>query len=358
MNPRLALLTFGAALVLAGCSQNEAAPAPPLRPVLSVVASAHAPDTASFVGTVQPRFSHDLGFRVLGRVAARDVSLGQTVKKDQVLASLDPTTLALPVRQLEAQLEKARAQLVYATATRDRKKALLAKNVASQADLDAAEDALATASAAVTQAKASLDKAKEQLSYTKVLSQTDGVITAVNAEVGQTVNAGDTVFTVAQTGDREAVIDLPDETAQLLKPGEAFEVTLQVDPAVQTRGHVREIAPQADAATRTRRIRITLDAPPAAFRLGTTIVATPVEPEGTIVDLPASALLMAEGRSFVWVVDVKAETVSRRPVEVLRKDGGRLQIKSGIQPGERIVTAGANSLTEGQTVKVDPEMLQ
>ena len=357
MKFRPTLVGLLALVALSGCSPNEAAPAPPTRPVLSVVATPQGGATISFTGTVQPRFSRDLGFRVLGRVVARYVDVGQSVKVGQLLASLDPMTLSLAVRQLEAELAKAEAQLVYATATKDRKKALLAQKVASQADLDTAEEALATANAAVVRARAGLDKAKEQLSYTRLVSETDGIVTAVNAEVGQTVNAGDTVVTVAQAEIREAMVDVPDEMAQSLKVGDPFATTLQVDPGIAARGRVREIAPQADAATRTRRIRITLEAPPPTFRIGTTVTATPSRTELASIDLPSSALLRADGRSFVWVVNEKALTVSRKPVEVASDLSGTLRIKSGIDVGARVVTAGVNSLAEGQKVKIDPEMI-
>ncbi|MBS9475801.1 efflux RND transporter periplasmic adaptor subunit [Ancylobacter sp. VKM B-3255] len=314
-------------------------------------------ETVSFTGTVQPRFSRDLGFRVLGRVVSREVDVGQSVKAGQLLASLDPLTLSLAVRQLEAELAKADAQLVYATATRDRKKALVAQKVASQADLDTAEESLASANAAVVRGRASLDKAKEQLSYTRLVSETDGIVTAVNTEVGQTVNAGDTVITVAQADVREAMVDVPDEMAQALKVGDVFTTTLQVDPSVSTSGRVREIAPQADAATRTRRIRITLDAPPSTFRIGTTVIASAKLNERGSIELPRSALLRADDRAFVWVVDEKAQTVSRTPVEVASEVGDTLRIKSGIDVGTRVVTAGVNSLTEGQKIKIDPEMV-
>lgn len=353
----IALIGLSAAVALSGCSQNEASPAPPTRPVLSMVVAPQGIETVSFTGTVQPRFSRDLGFRVLGRVVARNVDVGQQVTAGQLLASLDPMALSLAVRQLEAELAKADAQLVYATATKDRKKALVAQKVASQADLDTADEALAAANAAVARGRATLDKAKEQLSYTRLVSDTDGIVTAVNAEVGQTVNAGDTVFTVAQAEVREAMVDVPDEMAQSLKVGDVFTMTLQVEPSIRASGRVREIAPQADAATRTRRIRITLDAPPPTFRIGTTVIASLQLTERTSIELPRSALLRADDRAFIWVVDEKALTVSRKPVDVASEVGETLRIRSGIDVGMRVVIAGVNSLAEGQKIKIDPEMV-
>ena len=351
------LVGLGSLVALSACSENEAAPVPPVRPVLSMVAAPQGAEAVRFTGTVQPRFSRDLGFRVLGRVVSRHVDVGQTVTAGQVLAELDPTTLSLAVRQLEAELAKAEAQLVYATATRDRKKVLVGHKVASQADLDTAEESLAGANAAVTRAHAALDKAQEQLSYTRLLSETDGIVTATSAEVGQTVNAGATAITVAQADIREAMVDVPDEMARAFKVGDLFTTALQVEPSIHADGRVREIAPQADAATRTRRIRITLDAPPPTFRIGTTVIASPQQITQSAIELPRSALLTADDRTFVWVVDETAMTVSRKPVEVADAAGETVRITRGVEAGTRVVTAGVNSLTEGQTIKLDPEMV-
>nr|WP_244518010.1 efflux RND transporter periplasmic adaptor subunit [Ancylobacter rudongensis] len=353
----IALVGIGSLVALSGCSENEAAPAPPVRPVLSMLVAPQGAETIRFTGTVQPRFSRDLGFRVLGRVVSRDVDVGQTVTAGQLLASLDPTTLTLAVRQLEAELAKAEAQLVYATATRDRKKVLVAHKVASQSDLDTAEESLASANAAVTRAQAALDKAQEQLSYTRLLSETDGIVTATNAEVGQTVNAGQTVITVAQADIREAMVDVPDEMARAIKVGDPFTTSLQVEPGIHADGRVREIAPQADAATRTRRIRITLDAPPPTFRIGTTVVASPQQITRNAIELPRSALLTVDDHTFVWVVDEQAMTVSRRPVEVADEVGETVRITQGVEAGTRVVTAGVNSLSDNQKIKIDPEMV-
>ncbi|MBB3999473.1 efflux RND transporter periplasmic adaptor subunit [Aureimonas pseudogalii] len=339
--------------LLGGCSKEEPAPAPVIRPVLSMRVEPRPVTAESFIGTVQPRYSRDLGFRVLGRIVARNVEVGQSVEAGQLLASLDPTALTLSVRSLEADLAKAEAQLSNAGATRDRQEALLAQRVGSQATLDTADEAAATAAATLTRAQASLDKAREQLSYTRLLSETEGVVTAVDAEIGQTVTAGQTVFTVAQASVREAVIDMPDAIAQRLAPGDPFEAILQVDPGVVAGGAVREVAPEADAATRTRRVRITLVDPLASFRIGTTLEVRARNGDASRLDLPASALLDAEGRHFVWVVDEAAGTVSRRAVEVEGAIGETARIASGLEVGQRVVTAGVHSLTEGQAVKLD-----
>lgn len=353
----MGLIAACAVTGLAGCSEGDADREPAIRPVLSVVAALQPEAVESFTGKVEPRFSHELGFRVLGRVVARNVEVGQQVKAGDVLASLDSQARELAVRQLEAELDKAKAQLENAVATKGRKAALFKVNAASQAEVDTADEALAAANAAVVQGQARLDKANEQLSYTQLRSQTDGIVTAVDLEVGQIVTQGLTVVTVAQADVREAVVDIPDELAQRIELGDVFTAKLQADLGFTARGRVREIAPQADEATRTRRVRITLEKPAPAFRIGTNVLATPAHTNVAHVDLPRSALLTEDGRTFVWVVDAKTLSVSRRPVDVATGPAsGPVQVARGVEVGDRVVTAGVHSLTEGQKVRIDVEM--
>jgi RND family efflux transporter MFP subunit len=229
--------------------------------------------------------------------------------------------------------------------------------VNSQAELDGAEEARATAAGAVTRGRASLDKAREQLSYTRLVSDTDGIVTAVGAEVGQTVTAGQTVVTVAQAEIREAVVDIPDEIARRIHEGDRFETSLQVDPSIRAEGAVREVAPEADAATRTRRVKITLDDPAPAFRIGTTVTARPKAGDIRSIDLPATALLEEDGKSYVFVVDEAKKTVSRRPVVIGGPVDSQFRVESGIDIGARVVTAGVHTLKDGDAVKIGEEIV-
>ena len=342
-----------AALSLAGCMQEEAPPPPPIRPVLSVIAAPQTMADRGFSGTVQPRYSTDRAFRVLGRMVSREVDVGDTVEPGQLLAALDPTVQDLSVRSFEADLSKANAQLTNAAATEERQKQLVARTASTQADLDAAVQARESAAAAVATAKSGLAKAKEQFGYTRLVADTAGIVTATGAEVGQVVGAGQTVVTIAQADVREAVVDVPDDIAKGMKLADPFEVTLQIDPDVKATGRIREVAPQADASTRTRRIKITLDNPPPSFRLGTTVTAAPRTGGPALIALPATAVLAKDGKTAVWVVDEKALTVATRPVEVAAPaNQGVVLVASGVEAGTRVVTAGVNTLTEGQKVKL------
>ncbi|GEO17623.1 efflux RND transporter periplasmic adaptor subunit [Microvirga aerophila] len=338
--------------LLAACQDQQHAEAPAPRPVLSVVVAPQTVRNVGFAGTVEPRYKSDLGFRVLGRIVSRDVNVGDAVRKGQRLATLDPVTSQLAVRSAQADLASATARLENAAATETRQRTLLGQNIANPAQYDAARESRETAEAGVTSAKANLDKAEEQLGYTELRADFEGVVTATAAELGQVVQPGQTIVTVARPNIREAVVDLPDSIGRELKPGDRLDVALQVDPSVQATGSVREIAPQADPTTRTLRVRITLASPPESVRLGTTVTATVTTQAAPGIEIPVSALLERDGQTLVWVVDPATRTVSTRDVTIAARDGSAVRVLDGLTSGTRVITAGVHSLTPGQTVKV------
>ena len=121
------LLLFLCALApLAGCSQEKETPPEVVRPVLSMVVAPTASHTMGFVGTVEPEFSANLAFRLLGRVVTRDVEVGDLVKKGETLAALDPTALDLGVQAAKAEFSNAEAQFANASASEERQRQLLA----------------------------------------------------------------------------------------------------------------------------------------------------------------------------------------------------------------------------------------
>lgn len=337
---------------LAACSRSEEKPPEVIRPVLSVVIEPKTVETFGFAGSVEPQYSADLAFRLLGRVVSRDVKVGDLVTKGTTIAALDPTALELAVQASKADLSNAQAQFINAAATEDRQRQLLASANTSQATFDAAKQARQAAEAGVERANAALAKSQEQLGYARLFSDFDGVVTATGAEVGQTVSAGQTVVTVARTDPREAVVDIPDQLTGDLTVGMPFEVVLQSLPTIKTQARLREIAPQSEGATRTRRVKLTLVDPPTAFRLGSTITATRMTKVDPTIELPISALLEKDGSEKVWIVDPQSSSVSAREIKVASKSGGSFTVAGGLEAGMRVVTAGVHSLAEGQKVKV------
>ncbi|MDW5312632.1 efflux RND transporter periplasmic adaptor subunit [Rhizobium sp. PL01] len=341
-------------LILAGCQKKEEQREPVIRPVLSQIVVAQRLPAPSFAGTVQPKVQTTFGPRVTGLLVARDVNTGDTVTRGQLLAALDPTSLELAVGSARADLANAEATLANAVSVERRTRALFKIGTETQASVESTEQASAAAEASVVQSRAALSKAEEQLSYAQIKAAFDGVVTQTGAEIGQVVAAGATVVTVARPDARDAVVDVPDGTA-LLPVGTPFLVSLQIDPAMMVSGLVREVAPAADPATRTRRVKIALENPPAAFRLGTTITATLKEAIVEQLVLPATAILVRDGKSYVWVVDEGSGTVKTQEVVTGSQAGNGVVITSGIDTGMRVVTAGVHSLEDGQKVKIEDE---
>jgi RND family efflux transporter MFP subunit len=139
---------------------------------------------------------------------------------------------------------------------------------------------------------------------------------------------------------------------QYFEQGTPFNVQLQADPKVTGQGTVREVAPQADAQTRTRRVRIALDNPPEGFRLGATIRAAKAAPEQNLVTIPIQALLDENGKTSIWVIDPHKQTVSLHDVQVTERRGNSF-VAGGVDVGSYVAIAGVHELKEGQKVRLD-----
>lgn len=350
---RLALLSV--ALLLGACSEKEAPPEP-VRPVLSVKVEALSEESLGrFAGSIQARYESNTGFRVGGRIARRYVDVGAEVQKGTLLATLDPSDQQNQLRSAEGDLARVQAQLINAQANARRQQALFDRGVGAQAQLDVATTELKTTQASLDQARAAVNQSRDQLGYTELRADHKAVVTAWNAEAGQVVTAGQQVVTLAQPDIKEAVIDLPDTLVDQLPPDVVFSVAAQLDPSINTTAIIREIEPQAQSATRTRRARLTLTDTPDGFRLGTAISVTLSSAIKPRIELPATALQVVEGKPRIWVIDTQSKTVNPRDVTVISRTDSRVVLAGGVKNGERVVSAGVNSLKPGQSVKLDED---
>ncbi len=350
---RMGFLALLGVMFWIGCQRGESdvAPEKPIRPVLSIAAAPRGGIENGYSGIIEPRYQTNLSFRLLGQIVTREVNVGDQVKVGQTLATIDPVVLKIAVDSAEAALANATAQRENAEGSLERQTQLLAKNATSQAEFDVAKKNAEAAISAVAQAQADLDKAREELSYASLKSDIDGVVMAIDSEVGQTVSAGQTVITVANPDLREAVVDIGEDVIGTISVGTEYRLQLQLSNKVECVGKVREIAPQVDTKTRTSRVRISLVDPPEGFRLGATIRAYSLSDSQPRLFVPATAILDRDGQSFVWVVDTENKIVNRKPVKIAARGRDGVDIESGISAGERIVTAGVHRLEDGQPIR-------
>ena len=360
MRRRPARLLLGLALLVlpAACKPDEPAAAVPIRPVLSVKAEVRTTEVLGpFAGSIQPRYSTDVGFRIFGRMVARFVDVGSIVKKGDHIAALDPAVQLILVRNAEAVLANAEAQYVSAEAEEKRQRPLVERNITPQAQFDLIVQSRDTAAANVTRARASLRRAEDVLSFTQIHADFDGVVTGRYAEPGQVVNPGQKIVTVARPEVREAVFSVPNDLGDVLSDRNDFSMLVRLDSSIAMKAAaVRGVDPAADPVTRTRAVFLTLNDPSEAFRLGITISVTLEKAIPPQIDLPTTALLERDGKTQVWIVTPEAgksdARVSLRDVVVASRDAGSIAVTSGISAGERVVVAGVHSLVPGQTVKI------
>ncbi|MCQ9470540.1 efflux RND transporter periplasmic adaptor subunit [Pseudomonas alliivorans] len=342
-------------LLLAGCGKDETPPEP-VRPVVFVEAKPESTeDFGRFAGNIEARYQSVLGFRVPGRIASRHVDVGSEVKKGDLLATLDPTDQQNNVRGRQGDLANVQAQWINAQANARRQQALFDRGVGAQAQLDIALTNLKTAQSSLDQAKAAEQQARDQLSYSELRSDHDAVVTEWKVEAGQVVTAGQEVVTLARPDIKEAVIDMPAQLADQLPADVVYTVASQLDPDVNTTATLREIEPQPDRSTRTRRARFSLTETPPALRLGTAISVTLSSAIAPRIRLPLNALQDVDGKRQIWVIDPQSQTVNPRVVNIVSQDDSSFLLASGVSAGEKVISAGVNSLKPGQKVKVDEE---
>lgn len=347
------LLACAALLSLAGCQKQQAAEKklPVVVTTQTVALADYAPRT-SLTGVIAARTLNNLSFRVGGRVAERLVDVGQHVDQGTVLARIDPQEQESDLRSAQADLDAAQAQLTQAAATYQRQKTLLSQGFTTRRDFDTANQTLKVAQASVEAAQSALANAKENLSYTELKVGAAGVITARQVEAGQVVQAAQTVFTVAEDGDRDAVFNVHETLVARTPPSPAVTITLLSDPQVRAVGKVREISPAVDTASGSIRVKIGIPDTPAGMPLGAAVIGTVSAKPVKAILLPWQALTSTAGKPAVWIVDPWSKAVSTAPVDVLAFDSGVVVVDKGLQEGQSVVTAGGQLLSPGQTIEV------
>jgi RND family efflux transporter MFP subunit len=304
----------------------------------------------TLTGEVQARFRADLSFRVSGRVLARLVDVGAHVNAGDLLARLDPAEQQADFDAATAGVAAAEAQLRVAQATFDRQDQLLSSGFTTRVAYDQAQEQLRTAQSTLESAKAELGRTREALGDTELRARAAGVITTRNLEVGQVVQAAQSVFTLAQDGERDAVFDVPE--SMLLGDVETGNVSLALvsGPNVTATGYVREISPAVDPKSATVRAKVAIQNPPPAMTLGSAIAGTAGTKPVTEITLPWTALMGVGSKPGVWIVDPKTNTASLKPVTVGAYEAGAVLIKEGLEAGDRVVIDGGKLLSSGQPV--------
>lgn len=353
---------LGAGVLLLGfaaCGEEAVEETAVPRPIVAEAVSTVTGSTLrSFSGTAQTGRTVNLSFRSSGVVTELNMVLGQRVRRGELLAELDNVASRLAYEQAVLGLNSAASQMNTAELAFQRTRALYESGTASLSEYENARNAYRTAEASHASAERSVQIQEEQIEYGRILAPADGTIASVNVEIDENVSPGQAIATLNVGSELEIALGLPEAVIARAMPGMEANVQFAAVAGQSFAGRVTEVSPSVDPATATYPVRISIDGPSDAIRPG---MAATVElafdselPEGVLV-VPAKAVgENAEGR-FVFLVEDAGggeATVRRQPVTVGRLTGEGFEVVEGLAEGQRVATAGLQTLLEGQRVRV------
>lgn len=310
-------------------------------------------ESRTFTGTVAARIESDLGFRVSGKVLERLVDTGQAVKRGQPLMRLDPIDLELAARAQQEAVVAARARALQTAEDEARYRDLRGTGAISSSAYDQVKAAADAAKAQLSAAQAQADVARNASRYAVLVADGDGIVMDTLAEPGQVVNAGQTVVRLAQSGQREAIIQLPETLRPAL--GSTGLATRFGQTGTGSPATLRQLSNTADKLTRTFEARYVLQGELADAPLGTTVMVRILDPQSTTqgsLQVPLAALFDAGKGPGVWVIHGEPAAVAWRPVTIQNMSDDTARVTGQIQQGEQIVALGAHLLHEGEAVRV------
>ncbi len=345
----LALL-LPAAAWLAGCSRSGGAAgagaggrggrAAQAIPVAAVeVRPRDLARTVAVTGPIEPIRTVMVNAQTGGTVLKVLVEEGDRVHTGQLMAELD-------ARETAAQLERARAVLANAEAAFQRAEQLQADDLTSAAEVDVLRSAFAIA-------RADVELWRTRLAFSRITAPVSGVVTTKRVEKGSTVSANGAMFTIADDSLLVVRVRVSELDVVHLEPGRKATLQLDAYPGVQISGYIRRVFPSADAASRLVPVETVLGPLPPGVNARPGYLARvdfALDSRTGVLAVPAAAIGVSEGGSFVYVVD--ADTLSRRPVETGLTTEGWIEITRGLASGERVVSSGHVNLRPGAKVRI------
>ena len=349
--PLLALLPL--ALVMAACSPAEPESDTSPRPALVVQPGTGDALRDIYPGEVRARYEPELAFRIGGKISRRMVTVGDRVEAGQPLAELNAEDVRLELDAARARLASARSDQRLARSELERYRTLLERQVISQSQFDSVESRAEASDAQLEQARAQLKVAGNQADYAVLEAPETGVIAQRLAEAGQVVAAGQAVFVLAVDGDREVVIDLPEQDVKRFQVGDEVAIELWSRPGEPFPGRIRELAPAADPSSRTFEARVAFDNDTADANLGQSarVLVDHANGGADVLTVPLAAVTADQGESFVWVVNPDDATLVKTPVRTGAYREDRVPVLEGLSADDWVVAAGTQVLREGQKVR-------
>jgi RND family efflux transporter MFP subunit len=328
-----------------------------VRPIKTITVSEQAAEQIRrFSGQVAAVDSSGLSFQVGGQVASVEVDIGDRVKKEQVLAVLDPEPYQLDVDATEAELIKARDHVTQTQAEYERQKRIFEQGAGAQKYVEVAEYQYKAANSAVNFQIAKLDLARRNLRKTKLFSPYDGVIAWRSVQPNEEVKAGQKILEINATGKMEVQLAVPEATIDRIHIDDPATVTFPSLPGESAKGRISYIGGAAVKANAFP-VKVELIDPNQQVKPGMTAEANLI-----IIDknrelgylVPIQALLPSAepNRGYAFVYNPQTSTVKKTPVHSRGSADKKVIIDEGLKAGDIIAVAGASFLADGMEVKL------
>ncbi|NEI03061.1 efflux RND transporter periplasmic adaptor subunit [Rhizobium leguminosarum] len=353
MSSRVLACAAGAfAMLLSACSDETVPPKTPRAVRVVTVKSEFLGETFSQTGEIRPRYEVPMSFRINGQLAFR-IDNGSTVKEGDTLATLEKTPSRISVVSATAQVDEAKSEVHLTEVTAARNWELFAKNAISRAQVEQSDATLHAAKSKLEVANAALASAQQTLSYTDLKAGRNGIVSGVSANVGQVASAGQTILTLSSNTELDAVFDIPEQLWSNNLYDTEVEVCLISNPAFVAKGKVREVTPSADAATRTYRVKVSLESAMDGIPMGAAVTGKVILSPKRLFQVPASALTGLGKDQTVFVYAPETKTLMARIVKIERYAENDMFISEGLVDGEIVATAGVSKLRDGEPVTIE-----
>ncbi len=357
INQLLTVLSVTA--ILWSCGSNEEAKTEQIRPVKYMeVANLESQEIRTFSGSASTDKIIPLSFRNSGIITELNLKLGQQVKKGEFLARLDNVQARLSYESSVEDLNSAASKMNTSKLSLNRVKSLYEKGSTSLSDYEAAKNSYVTAVASHESAKRSVEIQKEKINYGYLIAPEAGVISKVSAEIEENVSSGQEIGVLNAGTNMEIRLGMPESVINGVKNGMKVSVSFSSLDSKDFDAEVSEVSPSIDVNTSTYPVKVTILNPTNDIKTGMSANVTfNFERAANVVSnlkVPSVAVGEDANGNFVFVITESNGNnyVNKRPIKKGKLTSEGFEVVSGVKEGEKIATAGLQTLLDGQQVKL------
>lgn len=312
----------------------------------------------TFSGTAQTDKIIGLSFRSGGIITQLDTKLGQRVKKGQLLAKLDNVQARLSYENAVSSMNSAKSQMNTAKLSLDRTRALFEKGSAALSSFESVKNAYKAAKEGYESSKRGVAIQQEQIRYGYLYAPENGIISAVYAEIDENVAPGQRIATLNAGSDMEIALGLPESIINNVKKGDIVAVSFSSLQGKSFKGKVTEVSPAVNAQTATYPVVVLITNPSDEIKSGMAANVTfnlgDQKTNGKTLVVPANAVGEDNKGQFVFLINEKGNIakVTKQQIIVGKLTTLGFEVTSGLSAGQKIATAGLQTLLDGQEVKL------